>query len=686
MTEEVTAMERIEAVAIAEHERQCANALRMLAVDAVEKAGSGHPGMPMGMAEIAMSLWTRHLRHNPLNPRWPDRDRFVLSNGHGSMLLYGLLHLTGYDLPMREIERFRQLHSRTPGHPELGVTAGVETTTGPLGQGLANAVGMALAEQVLSRRFNRFGYPVVDHHTWVFVGDGCLMEGISHEACSIAGTLRLAKLIAIYDSNGISIDGEVGKWFTDDTAARFRAYRWHVIDGVDGHDLHQVDRALSLARESDRPTLVICQTTIGKGSPGKAGTAEAHGAPLGAAEVAATRAALGWSSRPFEIPDAIRKSFDARERGRSLESEWQGLFDKYREAHPAVAIEFERVMRGDLPDGFHGAIADHLEEVRQKPEKLATRQASQRTLTVVAKVLPEIFGGSADLTHSNLTSWPEARPVGPDSGGNYLSWGVREFAMTAGLNGMALHGGIVPFGGTFLVFSDYARNAVRMSALMRQRVIHIYTHDSIGLGEDGPTHQPIEHLASLRLIPNLEVWRPCDAYETAVAWREAILRKDGPSVLALSRQALPAVLRDNSACSGVALGGYIVRMEQVSRAIILAASGSEIQVALACAQLLESEGHGARVISIPCSNRLLAQSEAYREALFAPGTPVLGIEAGHPAGLLTCLGPGATVFGIETFGESAPGPELMTRFGFAPDAIVRRATAVIAARQREEGV
>ena len=660
----------------AQRDRLCANALRMLAVDAVEKAKSGHPGMPMGMAEIAVALWTRHLKHNPANPAWPDRDRFVLSNGHGSMLLYALLHLTGYDLPMAELARFRQRGSRTPGHPEVGVTPGVETTTGPLGQGFANAVGMALAERLLAERFNRPGHAIVDHRTWAFVGDGCLMEGLSHEAASLAGTLRLAKLAVLYDANGISIDGRVAGWFGDDTAARFRAYGWHVVEGVVGHDVGAVDRALEEARAASRPTLVVCHTTIGLGSPGKSGSCDVHGAPLGAAEVEATRRTLGWPHGPFEVPEAVAQAFDARAAGARREAQWRERFARYAAAHPDLAREFERAMAGELPPGFEAAMDAHVAAIRARPEALATRQASQRSIAAVAAAVPELVGGSADLTHSNLTSWPGCRVVRAGEGGNYLSWGVREFGMAAAMNGMALHGGVIPFGGTFLVFSDYARNAVRLAALMRRRVIHVFTHDSIGLGEDGPTHQPVEQLASLRLIPGLDVWRPCDALETAVAWRSAVARRDGPSALVLSRQALPAMARDDATVAGVALGGYRLRAEREPLRLVLAATGSEVALAMGAATQLERPGFGVRVVSLPCVERFLAQPAAFREAVLPRGVPTLGIEAGHPAGLLSALGPGAEVHGIATFGESAPGPELMAHFGFTVEAVAAHARAL----------
>jgi transketolase len=670
-------MQPLEAPALVERDRLCANALRMLAVDAVERAKSGHPGMPMGMAEIAVALWTRHLKHNPADPKWPDRDRFVLSNGHGSMLLYALLHLSGYDLPKEELERFRRLGSRTPGHPEAGHTPGVETTTGPLGQGLANAVGMALAERLLAARFNRPGLDIVDHRTFVFLGDGCLMEGISHEACSLAGTLALGKLVALYDANGISIDGRVEGWFTDDTPARFRAYGWNVIDAVDGHDIDAVDRALHSTRGSSRPTLIVCRTVIGAGSPARAGTAEAHGAPLGAAETEATRRALGWTHAPFDVPEAVRQAFDARRNGAERQAAWNATFARYRKAHPGDAAQFERAMAGDLPAAFHAAFDAHLARLRAAPEAIATRQASQRTIAALAPAVPELLGGSADLTHSNLTVWPQAKAIGAAGGGNYLSYGVREFGMTAIMNGLALHGGVIPFGGTFLVFSDYARNAVRMSALMKQRVIHVYTHDSVGLGEDGPTHQPIEQLASLRLIPNLDVWRPCDAVETAVAWREAIIRRSGPSALVLSRQALPAMARDDAACAAIALGGYTLKRESARLALVIAATGSEVALAAAAAAVLEKEGVGVRVVSLPCADRFQWQPQAFRDAVLPRGIPVLGVEAGHPAGLAGALGPQATVLGIAGFGESAPGPELLAHFGFTVENVAARARRLL---------
>ncbi len=538
-------------------ETLAANAIRMLAVDAVQQANSGHPGMPMGMAEIAMALWQRHLRHNPSDPSWVDRDRFLLSNGHGSMLQYALLHLSGYDLPIDELKRFRQLHSKTPGHPEVGVTPGVETTTGPLGQGLANAVGMALAERVLASRFNKPDATIVDHHTYVFLGDGCLMEGISHEVCSLAGTLRLNKLVLLYDDNGISIDGKVTGWFTDDTLGRFRAYGFHA-ESVDGHDIEAVSDAIARARRSDRPTLIACKTIIGKGSPDKAGRRGIHGAALGAESVAKARAELQWPYAPFEIPNEVYALMDARARGKSAQDAWKARFAAYRSAHPADAAEFERVMSGDLPKAFGANFGAYIDQAVEKGEKLATRQASQRAIAALAAELPELLGGSADLTESNLTHWKSATTYTAAQPGNYLSYGVREFGMAALLNGVALHGGLIPFGATFLTFADYSRNAIRMSSLMHLRVIHVFTHDSIGLGEDGPTHQPVEHASSLRLIPGLQVWRPCDVVETAVAWRCAIERRDGPSALLLTRQALPAMVRDKALAGTVERGGYVL--------------------------------------------------------------------------------------------------------------------------------
>jgi transketolase len=661
-----------------------ADSLRMLAVDAVQQANSGHPGAPMGMAEMAVALWARHLKHHPGNPRWADRDRFVLSNGHASMLLYALLHLTGYDLPMAELRRFRQLGSQTPGHPEVGHTPGVETTTGPLGQGLANAVGMALAEKLLAAEFNRDGHTIVDHRSWVFLGDGCLMEGISQEAISLAGTLGLGKLIALYDDNGISIDGEVAGWFADDTPARLRACGWNVIGPIDGHDLVALDDALAAAtvatkagaQADGRPTLIVCRTTIGKGAVGLEGTAEAHGAPLGAARVAALRERLGWHWPPFEVPDDLLAAWDGREAGAARQREWDQRFAAYQAAHPALAAEFKRRMAGALPEGW-AADADHtllaLAEAASKP--VATRRASQLALDALAPLLPELFGGSADLTGSNLTDFAGHRTAGPGRAGNYLSYGVREFGMAAVMNGIALHGGLLPFGGTFLTFSDYSRNAIRMAALMRLRVIHVFTHDSIGLGEDGPTHQPIEQIASLRLIPGLDVWRPADALETAVAWVQALQRVGadaGPSALILSRQALP-IAAAPAQRADIARGGYVLKdapADRPAQAVIIA-TGSELGLALAAqARLLADEGIATRVVSMPCTQRFDAQGEAWCDAVLPPALPVVAVEAGHPDGWRRYTGRSGAVIGIRRFGESAPGAELMKHFGFTAEAVM----------------
>lgn len=667
----------------------CANALRFLAIDAVEQAKSGHPGMPMGMADIAVVLWNRHLRHDPNAPDWADRDRFVLSNGHGSMLLYGLLHLSGYDLPIAELKRFRQLHSKTPGHPENGLTPGVETTTGPLGQGLTNAVGMALAEKLLAREFNREGHAVVDHHTWVFLGDGCLMEGVSHEAASFAGVQRLSKLIAFWDDNRISIDGDVSGWFGDDTPARFRAYGWNVIERVDGHDYEALDRAILEARANalhDRgPTLVCCRTTIGFGSPGKAGSADAHGAPLGKDEVSATRVALEWPHAPFEIPEEVRVAFDAREAGAARHLDWTQRFNAYREVHPELAAEFQRRMRGDLPVGWPVLADALLRGVSNEGASVASRKASQQAIARLARALPELLGGSADLTHSNLTNWPDCGAVRADTGGRHINWGVREFGMTAALNGVALHGGFIPFGATFLVFSDYARNAIRMSALMRQRVIHVMTHDSIGLGEDGPTHQPVEHLPSLRLIPGLHVWRPCDATETQSAWNSAVARRDGPSLLALSRQNLEHQLRSPEQLEGIARGGYVLADPAEGRPVaLIIATGSELALAMAARAELAAEGVAVRVVSMPCTQVFDAQDEAWRADVLPPDIPRLAVEAAHPDGWWRYVtGPGSCgrgdVIGIARFGESAPAGELTTLFGLTSERIVKAVRALVEA-------
>ena len=657
---------------------QMANCIRMLAVDAVEQAKSGHPGAPLGMAEMATALWAQHLRHNPSDPHWADRDRFVLSNGHASMLLYALLHLTGYDLPMAEIKRFRQLGSKTPGHPEVHITPGVETTTGPLGQGLANAVGMALAERLLAAEFNREGLAIVDHRTWVFMGDGCLMEGISQEAISLAGTLRLSKLIALYDDNGISIDGEVDQWFADDTPGRFRASGWNVIGPVDGHDLAALQTAMTQAaaqsQQADaKPTLIVCRTTIGKGAIGHEGTAEVHGAPLGAAGIAALRQQLGWTAAPFEIPDELRAAWDGRELGGARQRAWDALLARYADQHPTLAAEFQRRMRGELPADWAArsdAAIQALAAAATKP--VATRKASQNALDALAPLLPEIVGGSADLTGSNLTDFAGHRKAGPGQAGNYLSYGVREFGMAAVMNGLALHGGLLPFGGTFLTFSDYSRNAIRMAALMNQRVVHVFTHDSIGLGEDGPTHQPVEHVASLRLIPGLNLWRPADALETAVAWAQALQRSDGPSALVLSRQALPIVAAAGQRAD-IARGGYVLADAPAGRAAqaVVIATGSEVGLAMAAQKtLLADHGMAVRVVSMPCTQLFDAQDSAWRQAVLPPALPVVAVEAGHPDGWRRYTGRMGTVIGISRFGESAPGGELMKHFGFTAEAVV----------------
>ena len=658
-----------------------ADALRVLAADAVEQAKSGLPGAPMGMAEMATVLWTRHLRHDPADPHWPDRDRFVLSNGHASMLLYALLHLTGYDLPADELKRFRQLHSKTPGHPEVGITPGVETTTGPLGQGLANAVGMAMAEKQLAAEFNRPGHTVVDHHTYVFLGDGCLMEGISHEACSLAGTLRLSKLIALYDDNGISIDGDVEGWFTDDTPARFRAYGWNVIGPLDGHDPAAIERALVKARAQGeaadgKPTLVVCRTTIGKGAPTKAGGHDVHGAPLGAAEIAALRQSIGWTWAPFEVPDTLRAQWGQRERGAALHAEWSSRMAAYRAAFPEPAAEFARRMAGDLPDDFEHDAQVAIERLATNATAVATRKASQLALDALAPLLPEIFGGSADLTGSNLTDWKGCKLARRDQPGNHMSWGVREFGMAAALNGMALHGGFIPYGGTFLTFSDYSRNAVRMAALMKQRVIHVFTHDSIGLGEDGPTHQSVEHVPSLRLIPNLDVWRPADTLETAVAWSQAVQRRDGPSALALSRQNVPPLARRASLARDIARGGYVLSDAAGARAVIIG-TGTELQLAVAAQAQLAEAGIPVRVVSMPCTNLFDRQDRAYVDAVLPSQLPAVAVEAAHPDFWHKYVGRSGAVVGIASFGESAPAPDLYRHFGITTEAVVAAVRRVL---------
>jgi len=653
------------------------NAIRALAMDAVQAANSGHPGMPMGMAEIALALWGRHLRHNPANPKWPGRDRFVLSNGHGSMLLYALLHLTGYDLPMEELKRFRQLHSKTAGHPEYGLAPGVETTTGPLGQGLANAVGMALAERLLAAEFNRPGFNVIDHHTYVTVGDGCLMEGISHEACSLAGTLALGKLIALYDDNRISIDGEVKGWFRDDTPKRFEAYGWHVISKVDGHDVDAVDRAIGAAKAvADKPTLICCQTVIGKGSPKRAGTAKAHGEALGAEEVTATRAAIGWSHAPFEIPAKVYEGWDAKKRGASLEGAWNDTFAAYEKAHPALASEFRRRTAGELPQTWAALCGGLLDGIAAKAESIATRKASQNVIEGLAPVLPELVGGSADLTGSNLTQWSGSKVVGPQGGGNYLFYGVREFGMSAVMNGVALHGGLIPYGGTFLTFSDYSRNALRMAALMKIRSIFVFTHDSIGLGEDGPTHQSIEHAAALRAIPGMDVWRPCDTVESAAAWIAAIERRDGPSSLLFTRQNVPFQKRDAHTVAAIRRGGYVLADAHEPKAIIVA-TGSEVQLAMGARQKLAEEGIAVRVVSMPCTSVFDSQPPMYRDVVLIPTLPKVAVEAGVGDFWRKYVGLEGAVVSIDRYGESAPGAKLFEYFGFTADNVVKAVKSVL---------
>ena len=658
-----------------------AAALRALAMDAVQAANSGHPGMPMGMAEVAVALWHRNLSHNPGNPAWPNRDRFVLSNGHGSMLLYSLLHLTGYDLPMAELKRFRQLHSKTPGHPEYGCAPGVETTTGPLGQGVSNAVGMAIAEKLLAAEFNRPGHEVVDHRTYAFLGDGCMMEGVSHESCALAGTLGLGKLIAVYDDNGISIDsdkGSIKQWYTDDVRRRFESYGWQVIAGVDGHDIEAMDRALRKAkRERGRPTLICARTIIGKGAPTKANTGGAHGAPLGEKEVAATREAIGWKSPPFEIPDGVRQGWNARERGKRAERRWQRLFAEYEKANPDLAQELLRRLAGDLPSDFQERMKSLVTDANLKAETIATRKASQNTLEVLVPALPELVGGSADLTGSNLTMVKASRAVAKEGGGNYLFYGVREFGMGAIMNGLALHGGFIPYGGTFLVFSDYMRNSLRMAALMGIRTIYVFTHDSLGLGEDGPTHQPIEHAASLRLIPNLDVWRPCDSTETALAWSAAIQRGKGPTALLLSRQNLPFVPRDEKSLAGIQYGGYVISEATGEPKAILIATGSEIALALEAQKQLQSQEMPVRVVSMPSTSVFDRQPESYRAQVLPNGLPRVAIEAGVTDFWRKYVGLDGAVIGIDRFGESAPAPDLFKHFGFTPENVVKTVRSAV---------
>jgi len=644
-----------------------ANAIRALSMDAVQKANSGHPGAPMGMADIAEVLWNGHLRHNPANPKWFDRDRFVLSNGHGSMLIYSLLHLTGYDLSIDDLKNFRQLHSKTPGHPEYGYAPGIETTTGPLGQGITNAVGMALAERTLAAQFNRPGHHLVDHYTYVFMGDGCMMEGISHEACALAGTWGLGKLVAFWDDNGISIDGHVENWFTDDTPKRFEAYGWHVIRDVDGHNAAAIDKAIHEAKSvNDKPTLICCKTVIGYGAPNLCGSHDCHGAPLGADEIQATRDNLGWPHAPFEIPDDIYAGWDGRPKGDTAEKQWNEKFDAYRAAHPELAAEFTRRMQGELPANWRETVDGWVATAAEKGETVATRKASGNTIAAYAKALPEFLGGSADLTPSNNTSWKEAVSITRTvADGNYISYGVREFGMSAIMNGVALHGGFIPFGGTFLMFSEYARNALRMAALMRVRSIFVYTHDSIGLGEDGPTHQPIEQIATLRMIPNMHLWRPCDQVESAVAWSAAIEKQDGPSCLIFSRQNLPHMSRDSDQIAAIRRGGYTLRDCDGTPDAILIATGSEVELAMGAADALSAKGRKVRVVSMPSSETFDAQDAAYRESVLpAAVTARVAVEAGVTGFWYKYVGLGGKVIGIDRFGESAPAGLLFKEFGF----------------------
>jgi transketolase len=654
-----------------------ANAIRALSMDAVQQANSGHPGMPMGMADIAVGLWNEHLQHNPTDPHWMNRDRFVLSNGHGSRWLYSLLHLTGYDLAIEELKNFRQLHSKTPGHPEYGITPGVETTTGPLGQGISNAVGMALAEKLLAEEFNRPGHKIVDHYTYAFLGDGCLMEGISHEVCSLAGTLKLNKLIALWDDNGISIDGKVVSWFNEDTPKRFEAYGWNVIRDVDGHDAEAISAAITKAKKSDKPTLICCKTAIGRGSPNMAGSDKVHGSPLGANEIAATRVALNWPYAPFEIPKDIYAAWDFKKRGQALEHDWNKQFQAYKNKYPELASELQRRMQGDLSKDFSASLSAYLKSCESKAETVATRKASQNAIEALAPAVPEFMGGSADLTGSNLTNWSTCKPVRGDQWGNHINYGVREFGMSAIMNGIALHGGYIPFGGTFLTFSDYSRNALRMAALMKLRSIFVFTHDSIGLGEDGPTHQSVEQVASLRLIPNLMVWRPCDTTESGVAWGAAIERKHGPSALIFSRQNCPFVSRSAAQIKEIARGGYVLRdpMSGKIDAVIIA-TGSEVALALQTAQQLEKDGLGVRVVSMPSTTVFDQQDAAYKAKVLPANIPRIAVEAGVSDfwWKYGC----AAVHGVDTFGESAPAPQLYEYFGLTSDQIAKTVKQCIA--------
>ncbi len=659
--------------------KELANAIRALSMDAVQKANSGHPGAPMGMADIAEVLWNEFLHHNPTNPTWADRDRFILSNGHASMLLYSLLHLSGYDLPMEELKNFRQLHSKTPGHPEIGYTPGVETTTGPLGQGLANAVGMAIAERTLGVQFNRPDHEIVDHFTYVFMGDGCLMEGISHEVCSLAGTLRLGKLIGFYDHNGISIDGETKGWFTDDTAKRFEAYHWHVVHEIDGHDPQAVKKAIEEAQSvKDKPSLIICRTIIGFGSPNKAGKEEAHGAALGEQEVALARKQLGWNYPAFEIPREIYQAWDAREKGEQAETAWNDKFAAYAKAHPELAAEFNRRMHGEMPEDWQDLTQQYIEKLQANPEKIATRKASQNTLNAYGPSLPELLGGSADLAPSNLTIWKESKSIKEDLAGNYIHYGVREFGMTAIANGIAHHGGFVPYTATFLMFVEYARNAARMAALMKARQIMVYTHDSIGLGEDGPTHQAVEQLASLRLTPNFSTWRPCDQVEAAVAWKTAIERHNGPTALILSRQNLAQMDRTAEQVSAISRGGYILKDSGGMPDVILIATGSEMEITVLAADKLADEGHKVRVVSLPSTDIFDAQDEAYRESVLPSDVAArVAVEAGIADYWYKYVGLKGAIVGMTTYGESAPADKLFPFFGFTTENVVAKAKKVM---------
>ncbi|PKB87394.1 transketolase [Ewingella americana] len=659
--------------------KELANAIRALSMDAVQKANSGHPGAPMGMADIAEVLWRDYLNHNPTNPNWADRDRFVLSNGHGSMLIYSLLHLTGYELPISELANFRQLHSKTPGHPEYGYTPGVETTTGPLGQGIANAVGFAIAERTLAAQFNKPGHDIVDHHTYAFLGDGCMMEGISHEASSLAGTMKLGKLTAFYDDNGISIDGHVEGWFTDDTAKRFEAYGWHVIRGVDGHDSEAIKKAIDEAHKvTDKPSLLLCKTVIAFGSPNKAGTHEAHGAALGNDEVAATRKNIGWTHAPFEIPQDIYAGWDAKEAGKAKEAAWNVKFDAYAKAHPELAKEFKRRVQGELPANWASESQKFIDELQAKPANIASRKASQNTLEAFGKVLPEFLGGSADLAPSNLTMWSGSKSLGDDLAGNYIHYGVREFGMTAISNGIALHGGFLPYSATFLMFVEYARNAVRMAALMKIRNVFVYTHDSIGLGEDGPTHQPVEQMASLRVTPNMSTWRPADQVESAVAWKYAIERTDGPAALIFSRQNLTQQPRTKEQVANIARGGYVLKDSEGTPDIILIATGSEVGITVEAADKLAASGTKVRVVSMPSTDAFDKQDAAYRESVLPKAvTARVAVEAGIADYWYKYVGLNGAVVGMHSFGESAPADLLFKEFGFTVDNVVAQAQSLL---------